>query len=142
MTDILSVTAAQPTSRRATIAGYLPEQAAITTGLLESLGFAVSTANNGREVLHQCRQDPPDIVLLDLHIGDGAGLKWISELRVRSSTLPKIIFTAPSYALDAIWQALGLGVDEYILRPFTRAALIEKLASVGISTSQLGGWPK
>ena len=95
--------------------------------VLESAGFAVTEAANGREALQRVVDDRPDAVLMDVVMPVMDGREAIRFIRSRDPRLPIIAISASVFGEDAR-EILGLGANSFIRKPFCRA---EVLAEVG-----------
>lgn len=69
------------------------------------------------------------LVLLDLHLPDGAGLDLLRTLRRRGDTRPVIILTARDQIRDRI-DGLNAGADDYLVKPFDLDELRARVAAV------------
>jgi two-component system OmpR family response regulator len=69
------------------------------------------------------------LVLLDLHLPDGAGLDLLRSLRRRGDTRPVIILTARDQIRDRI-DGLNAGADDYLVKPFDLDELRARVAAV------------
>ncbi len=103
---------------------------AVKTGL-ESYGYEVSIAYDGREGLDKIHRDSPDLVILDLMLPEISGYKVCRLLKYdkRYSRIPVIMFSARA---DRTGQQLAkeVGADVWITKPFnvsTMAQTIENL---------------
>jgi len=96
--------------------------------LLELEGFSVAVApvqKNQVDVLRYIREEQPDIMLLDYHLGDVSGLDLLQLVRQdAASTHLRIIMTS---GLDVQDRCLEAGADEFLLKPFMPDELIKKL---------------
>jgi DNA-binding response OmpR family regulator len=102
-------------------------------GALESAlrqrGYEVIRAASGAQALAACRQGPPlDLVLLDLGLPDSKGLQLSVTLRAASQA-PVIIVTADGEIRSRV-DALRLGADDYIVKPFNGAELLARVEAV------------
>jgi DNA-binding response OmpR family regulator len=70
-----------------------------------------------------------NLMLLDLNLPDSSGLTFLQQLRQRSASLPTIILTGNSNETDKI-QALNLGADDYVTKPFSSAELVARINAV------------
>jgi signal transduction histidine kinase len=105
------------------------------TDMLEDEGFAVTTANNGREALDELRQGPtPDVILLDLMMPVMDG--WEFRVEQRSDPmLAGIPLLAMSADLSA--KARAIAADAYVRKPIDFPELLRQLhAIVGRATRQ------
>jgi response regulator of citrate/malate metabolism len=88
-------------------------------------GRAGSVAGAVAALTGPARQ-PADIVLLDLHLPDGNGLEVVARLR-QEGLRPTVLAVTADRDLRAVKGALGAGVADYLLKPFTAAVLEAKL---------------
>jgi len=101
--------------------------------ILEDFEFSVSEAEDGRAALEACQRSMPDMILLDWHLPVMDGLEFLSSLRqMDHGNQPKVVFCASEADVAQIARALRAGADEYILKPFDRAAVEVKLHEVGM----------
>jgi DNA-binding response OmpR family regulator len=84
---------------------------------LEADGFRVVTAADGREALVRFRDDPPDLVLLDLMLPELSGMEVCRIIR-RESPVPIVMLTARDSEVDKV-VGLELGADDYVTKPFS-----------------------
>jgi two-component system chemotaxis response regulator CheY len=103
--------------------------------ILKELGFEVLEASNGREALEliDVEKTAVSLVLADWNMPEVNGLELLKQLRQRPelSSLVVVMVTTET-ELDQMSAALEAGANEYIMKPFTRDILIEKLELVGI----------
>ena len=83
---------------------------------LERKGFGVLTAASGEDMFRVLAEGDVDLILLDLNLPDGDGLSLAKKIR-EDSDMPIIIVTARQSRDDRM-IALGLGVDDYVTKPF------------------------
>lgn len=96
---------------------------------LEVEGFAVVTASDGDAAVSAVRDQPLDLIILDLMLPRRSGLDVLREVRRRRPKLPVIILTART-GLDDRVQGLKLGADDYISKPFEMAELLARVQAV------------
>jgi response regulator of citrate/malate metabolism len=90
-------------------------------------GFAVAgVANRGTEALRRVLEDRPDLVLLDIYLPDLDGLEVCRRLRAANNLVDVIAVTA-ARDVDTVKGAVGLGVAQYLVKPFTFATFRDKL---------------
>ena len=105
----------------------------VASRIVRDLGFTVTEAAEGAEALRMCRESMPDAVILDWNMPVMNGLEFLKSLRATpGGSEPKVIFCTTMNDLDHISQALSLGADEYIMKPFDADILNEKLEAVGL----------
>ena len=79
-------------------------------------GFHVRAIQTGRETIDAIASFRPDLILLDLGLPDMDGFELIQQVRERSST-PIIVLSVRGQERDKV-QALDLGADDYLTKPF------------------------
>jgi two-component system KDP operon response regulator KdpE len=89
-------------------------------------GYDVLTATNGEEALEVVKVNTPDIMLLDIRLPVKDGFEVLQELRTFSS-MPVIAFSANSSVSK---QALSLGANDFVSKPFTPDEMIERTRSI------------
>jgi len=94
-------------------------------------GFRVSTTDNGVHALDAIRRERPDLVLLDLMLPGIDGLEICRALKQDddSKDIPIIMVTAKSEESDIV-LGLGLGADDYILKPFSPREVVARVQAV------------
>ncbi|AET66264.1 response regulator with CheY-like receiver domain and winged-helix DNA-binding domain [Desulfosporosinus orientis DSM 765] len=103
----------------------------ITTVLkayLQQEGFQVSTAINGLVALTMFKENPFDLVILDLMLPGLSGTEICSEIR-KISSVPIIMLTAKIEEEDRI-QGLSMGADDYITKPFSPREVVARVRAV------------
>lgn len=88
---------------------------------LESAGYKVITAKDGREGVKLAGDSRPDLVILDLGLPDISGLETLKAIR-EFSTVPVIALTVSSSDRDKE-KLLDSGADDYITKPFSAVEL-------------------
>jgi DNA-binding response OmpR family regulator len=91
---------------------------------LRDEGFVVDTAATGPEGLERIVQQPPTLVLLDIHLPGMPGWELVAHLRTRGIAVPIIVMTA---AQDAPRWAREIGAISYIPKPVSLPALVRRL---------------
>ncbi|MEA2662933.1 MAG: two-component system, OmpR family, operon response regulator KdpE [Chloroflexota bacterium] len=92
---------------------------------LHGHGFDVETAENVRDALAEYDRARPDVVLLDLGLPDDDGLVLIRDIRGRAPT-PIIVVSARDDDRDKV-NALDLGADDYLTKPFSVDELLARI---------------
>ena len=105
-----------------------PKITRLVRDYLESAGFGVVTAGDGREALMRARTERPDLVILDLGLPQLDGLDVTRSLR-RDGDTPIIILTARDDETDRI-IGLELGADDYVTKPFSPRELVARVRAV------------
>jgi two-component system, OmpR family, KDP operon response regulator KdpE len=92
---------------------------------LSAAGYEVLTAETGAQALRQAATGAPDLIVLDLGLPDRDGKDVLREIREFSQT-PVIILSARDRESEKI-QALDLGADDYVEKPFGIGELTARL---------------
>ena len=95
---------------------------------LESDGFRVVSAADGREALTVFRAERPDLVLLDLMLPELSGVEVCRIIRSESS-VPIVMLTAKDSELDKV-VGLELGADDYVTKPFSLRELSARIRAL------------
>jgi DNA-binding response OmpR family regulator len=96
---------------------------------LEAEGYAVEHVATGTEALARIRADEPDLIVLDLTLPDIEGLELLRRLREGGLAAPVIILTARGDLDDRV-QALEIGADDYLNKPFHFDELLVRLRAL------------
>lgn len=100
--------------------------------ILETLQFEVAEAADGREALDYCNETTPDVVLLDWNMPIMSGMDFLCALRrTENGKHPKVVFCTTENGRNHIQAAIDAGADEYVMKPFDRETLHNKLQIVG-----------
>ena len=100
----------------------------VLTRYLTMEHYDVIPAGNAEEALAALQTEQPDLVLLDVMLGDDDGLDLLEQMRV-SSQVPVILLTGKSEESDRV-MGLKLGADDYVVKPFSPAEVEARIASV------------
>ena len=84
--------------------------------LLRSRGYDVEIAGTGADALRMFAEQPPDLIVLDLGLPDLEGTEVCRRVRARSR-VPIIVLSARGAEADKV-NALDLGADDYVTKPF------------------------
>lgn len=88
-------------------------------------GYDVIEAESGAEALREASTKSPDLVVLDLQLGDMDGLDVLQRIREWSS-LPVLILSVRNREIEKV-KALEIGADDYITKPFGIAEFIARV---------------
>ena len=95
---------------------------------LKDAGYTVTLLERGDRVIDTVRENPPDLMLLDLMLPGMDGIEVCCEIR-KFSKLPIIMITARAEEIDRI-LGLELGADDYICKPFSPREVIARIKAV------------
>src|SRR5208283_4891433 len=104
---------------------------------LQAFGYGVEEAATGAEGRDKLLRLNPQVVLLDLGLPDGDGLDLAREIRGWSE-VPIIVVSARGKEADKI-QALDLGADDYLTKPFGSGELLARIRVALRHWAQAGG---
>lgn len=93
---------------------------------LKSEGFIVSVAMTGEKAKVQFTSFQPHLVVLDLGLPDIDGIELLRYFRIRNAASSILILTARD-ALDDKVNALDIGADDYLAKPFDMPELLARL---------------
>ena len=99
--------------------------------VLERAGFECVAVNNGRSAHDAAVEWRPDIILLDLMVGDITGDEIMATLRedFRTRLIPVVFLTARDSLKDKVEHLLS-GADDYVTKPFIPEELVARLRAV------------
>ncbi|MGC4110036.1 MAG: response regulator transcription factor [Nocardioides sp.] len=100
----------------------------LTIGL-RAADHEVLIAADGRSALQALREDRPDLVVLDLGLPDVSGVEVLRQLR-SWSTVPVVVLSARAESAEKV-QALDLGADDYVTKPFGMDELLARVRAAG-----------
>jgi DNA-binding response OmpR family regulator len=110
----------------------IDDDPAVTSVLKRGLayeGFSVDTANSGPAGLHIARDQPPDLVILDIMMPELDGLEVLARLRAADSGWPVLLLTAKDAPADQV-SGLAAGADDYVIKPFTFEVLVARVRAL------------
>ena len=93
---------------------------------LSAQGYHVLEAEDGVTAIDLIRRNPPDVIILDLGLPDIDGVEVIRRLRHQSSTVPVIVLSSRTDEPGKV-EALDLGADDYVTKPFGMEELLARL---------------
>jgi two-component system, OmpR family, response regulator VicR len=109
-----------------------PEMIDLIRLILGRRGFEVKGAAGGIEGLKIIRQEPPDLVLLDLMMPDMDGWEVYQQMKADEKTkhIPVIVVTAKAQSIDKVLGLHIAKVDDYITKPFSPQDLMNSVDKV------------
>lgn len=96
---------------------------------LEAEGFAADVAMNGTDGLWMAREHPYDAIVLDIMLPGMNGFEVCASLRQEENWTPILMLTAKEGELDQA-EALDLGADDYLTKPFSFVVLMAHLRAL------------
>jgi two-component system copper resistance phosphate regulon response regulator CusR len=97
---------------------------------LEEQRIQVDLVTDGAAALERASQGPYDVVVLDLRLPGLSGVEVLRTLRDRGVATPVLVLTAQD-ALESKVQALRIGADDYVTKPFAFEELLARVEALG-----------
>jgi two-component system chemotaxis response regulator CheY len=103
--------------------------------ILEEIGFENVEAKDGLEALEMLKtQGPFDVALVDWNMPEMNGFKFVSEVRKDMDyDNMKLMMVTTETETTQVVRALKAGANEYVMKPFTKEVIIEKLNLMGLT---------
>ena len=114
--------------RRVLVVDDEPHIRTVLRGYLQADGFEVAEAADGAAALTAMRDQPPDLVLLDVMMPGIDGLEVLRQLRTFSDVYV-ILVTARAEEVDKL-VGLGVGADDYVTKPFSPREVTARVKAV------------
>ena len=83
--------------------------------VLEEENYDVSVLQQGRGAVERIRENPPDLIILDLRLADASGLDILESLRAQDATsdIPVIIYTAAVIEAESVTNLIASNPTRY-----------------------------
>jgi two-component system sensor histidine kinase/response regulator len=96
-----------------------PANLQVISGLLKGHGYRVRLSPSGKLALHAARQEPPDLILLDVNMPELSGYEVAEELKKDPALrdIPIIFLSALQDTVDKV-RAFAAGAVDYVTKPF------------------------
>ena len=107
---------------------------------LKGLGFDVVQAETGARGLELLSEAGGafDLCMVDWNMPELNGFEFVQRVRENSSfDQVKLIMCTTETEFDQMLKALDAGANEYLMKPFTKEALLDKLGLVGLAESDM-----
>lgn len=105
---------------------YQPQRMLYEEELREE-GFDVAVAASGQEAVELVQEDPPDLVILDIHMPGMDGIETLGRLLSQDNRLPVILHTAYATYKD---NFMSWSADAYVIKSTDRTELIQTIRDV------------
>jgi two-component system KDP operon response regulator KdpE len=92
---------------------------------LGTQGYQILDAPNGKTAL-ELMAEAPDLVILDLGLPDMQGLELLRMIRARNESVPIVVLSSRGDEAGKV-QALDLGADDYVTKPFGMDELLARM---------------
>lgn len=108
-----------------------PDLAGMMADLLGDAGYATRIVDNGRAALAEVQADPPDLLLLDVHMPELDGFEVATMLKAdpATATIP-IIMVSAQEGRGSRLIGLESGAEDYLSKPVDPAELIAKIRNL------------
>jgi two-component system, OmpR family, response regulator len=106
-----------------------PVLAELVSMALRYEGWEIATAGDGAAAIASAKENPPDVVVLDVMLPDMSGLEVLRKLRERIPHLPLLLLTAKDSVEDRI-AGLTAGGDDYVTKPFSLAEVVARVQAI------------
>ena len=106
--------------------------------ILKSFGFEVTEAVHGLDGLERLRQlGRPEVILVDWNMPEMNGYEFIKAVRADRDyrDIPLMMVTTET-EMEQMVKALAAGANEYVMKPFTREIIREKLLLLGVLAAE------
>lgn len=101
--------------------------------MLRDLGFDVSEAGDGSQALALLDEGlSPELILVDWNMPTMTGIEFLEAVRRPPYSCPaKIVMVTTETEMPQVIRALDSGADEYVMKPFSKEAILDKLMMLG-----------
>lgn len=105
--------------------------------ILKEIGFEVSEAAHGAEALSILRSGARiDLALVDCNMPEMDGFELVRNVRAdRAFDSLRVLMVTTECEIDKVEIALQAGVDDYIMKPFTKEVITEKVAMLDLGAA-------
>jgi two-component system, chemotaxis family, chemotaxis protein CheY len=105
----------------------------IIARILGELGFTVTQAASGMEAMQKLEQEGiPDLMLVDWNMPEMSGYDLVCAVRAKPDYQKmRMLMVTTETEIERVTSALAAGADEYLMKPFTKEMLIDKLRILG-----------
>jgi len=105
----------------------------VACNIMNALDFDTIEAEDGAGALDVCRSEMPDVILLDLQMPSMSSVEFLRSLRRQTrGDHPFVVVCTTENDVARLTEALNAGADQYLMKPFDRASLSEKLTQAGV----------
>ncbi len=122
------------TQLRALVVDDSRSMRAILRRALEQCGFEVLEAVNGRDAVERlAMMRIPDLALVDWNMPEMTGIEFVIAIRSdKNYNAMRIVMVTTETEMEQVERALKAGANEYVMKPFTREVLVDKLTLLGL----------
>jgi two-component system chemotaxis response regulator CheY len=107
---------------------------AILGKMLRDMGCEVAEAEDGQMALEVLKKEAPlDIALVDWNMPEMNGYDFVKAVRaMREYDELRLMMVTTENEISKMIEALDAGADEYVMKPFTKEIIVEKLRLIGM----------
>ena len=108
---------------------------AILGKILKEIGFEVFEAGHGKEALEVLKEiGSPELMLVDWNMPEMNGFDLICAVRANQAYDGAcLMMVTTETEMTQVVKALEAGANEYVMKPFTKDVILEKLSLLGIT---------
>jgi DNA-binding response OmpR family regulator len=107
-----------------------PTMRGAVRAILESEDYEVHETGDGTSAFAEIRRDPPDLVVLDLHIPGMGGEELLRRIKGDPDTAGVRVVVVTAEGEEGRAPALRMGADDYVTKPFAPTALLRTVSRV------------
>ena len=97
---------------------------------LETAGYRVSEAGDGKEALRTAKATPPDLILLDLNMPGPSGLTVLKKLKADPGFRASVMVLTAGTDMESALAGIAAGADAYMTKPVTRYQLLAQVTEL------------
>ena len=103
--------------------------------ILKALNFEVFNAGHGLEALEKLKETGPlDLALVDWNMPEMNGYEFVCEVRKDDKYKDmRLMMVTTETEMSQVVKALEAGANEYVMKPFTKEMIVEKLTIMGLT---------
>lgn len=108
----------------------------ILTKMLKEIGFDVAEACDGHEAMECLKENGhPAVVLVDWNMPRMSGIEFVEAVRAdHAYDDMQLVMVTTETEMEQVAYALEAGANEYVMKPFNKNIILEKLEMLGITT--------
>lgn len=106
----------------------------IIRGIFQGLGFSTQESRDGREALEWLREGGRvDLAVVDWNMPEMSGIELVQEIRADARfEAMRVMMVTTETEMSRVTSALEAGANEFVMKPFTREIIVDKLRILGL----------
>lgn len=105
----------------------------LVKSIVENLSFEAMEAGDGQEAIEKCKENMPDVILLDWNMPVLDGMGFLKAFKAEfSDAKAVIIFCTTENEVGRIQEAIAAGAHEYVMKPFDGEIIKNKFIQTGV----------